>query len=85
MLPTCKQVAEQLSENIDQPVKGLKWLKLKLHLLICVYCRRYGKQLELSSKTINLVDTKEYQPDQALKEIMMQRFKDCHCNKDDAS
>ncbi|MDH5433995.1 MAG: hypothetical protein OEY19_08615 [Gammaproteobacteria bacterium] len=54
MLPTCREVAEQLSENIDKPISGFRWFKLKLHLLMCVYCRRYDKQLNITSKAIKL-------------------------------
>ncbi|TQV89155.1 hypothetical protein [Aliikangiella coralliicola] len=83
MLPSCKQVAEQLSENIDQPVTGFRWLKLKLHLLMCAYCRRYGSQIEISSKTINLMG-QEKKPSEALKEKMMAHYRDCRCDdKDD--
>lgn len=80
MLPTCKEVSEQLSENLDQPVKGFRWFKLKLHLLMCVYCRRYGKQLELSTKTVNLVDSKT-EPSDALKEKALENFRKCQCDK----
>ena len=80
MLPSCRQVAEQLSENIDQPLTGVRWLKMKLHLLICDYCRRYGKQIELSAKTTNLVKP-EVEEDDALKQKLLQHYRDCHQNK----
>jgi len=53
MLPSCKQIAEQASENIDQPLSGMRWFKAKLHLLMCGYCRRYSKQMALSSQVVN--------------------------------
>ena len=81
MLPSCKQVAEQLSENIDQPLTGMSWLKLKLHLLMCAYCRRYGNQIEISAKTINLLGS-EQKPSEALKQKMLQHYRDCRCDKD---
>lgn len=59
VLPNCKQVAEQASENIDSPISGIKWLKLKFHLLICKHCSRYFDQIELTSKTIQSIGVEE--------------------------
>ncbi len=59
MFPSCKQVAEQASENIDTPLTGIKWLKMKIHLLICAYCRRYNEQIILSSETVKSLGEKE--------------------------
>jgi hypothetical protein len=81
MLPTCRQVAEQLSENIDQPITGFKWLKLQLHLVMCKFCRLYGKQIDLSSKTINLIEPK-VKPSIEFKDKMVQRYRDCVSNKE---
>jgi len=77
MLPTCRQVAEQLSYNLDQPATGVKWLKLQFHLLMCQYCRLYGKQIKLSSKIINLI-TAKVKPSEKFKDEMVQHYRDCH-------
>ena len=82
MLPTCKQVAEQLSDNLDEPLTGIKWLKLKLHLLMCVYCKRYAKQLALSATTIGLLE-QATTPSQALHDKIIQHYKDCHRHQHD--
>lgn len=82
MLPTCRQIAEQLSDNLDQPITGIKWVKLKIHLMMCHFCRLYGKQIKLSSKTINLVEPK-LEPSEEFKQAMVQHYKDCHCKKED--
>ena len=71
MLPTCKQVTEQLSENLDQPISGIKRFKLQLHLWMCKYCSLYGKQIKLSSKTINLIEPK-VKPSEEFKDKMIQ-------------
>ena len=75
MLPTCREVAEQLSEEIDQPITGFKKFKLKLHLLMCVHCRRYKEQLELSSKTVDLLAAKN-QPNAELRETLLAHFRE---------
>ncbi|WP_196140006.1 hypothetical protein [Aliikangiella sp. G2MR2-5] len=73
MLPSCRQVAVQLSEDRDEKITGFKRFALKLHLSMCRHCRRYGKQLELSTKTINLLAHKS-RPDPQLKAALIDHF-----------
>ncbi|TQV73671.1 hypothetical protein FLL45_12420 [Aliikangiella marina] len=75
LIPSCKEVAEQLSENMDKPVTGIRGLRLKLHLWVCRNCRRYHDQMELTSKTIALMGSNK-QPSEAVKKDMMERFRD---------
>ena len=81
MLPNCKQVAEQLSEHIDQPLTGVRWVKMKLHLALCAYCRLYGKQLEISSKTVQSLEQQK-QPSEELCNNAAKAFREMHCNDD---
>ncbi len=77
MLPSCKQVAEQASENIDHPITGIRWLKVKLHLLMCHYCRLYTKQIKLSSEVVNhLSENGEIDP--AMQQKVEKRFCELH-------
>lgn len=75
MLPTCREVAEQLSEEIDQPLTGFKKFKLKIHLLMCVHCRRYSQQLNLSRKTVDLLSAKN-KPNAELREKLLTHFRE---------
>lgn len=85
MLPSCRQVSELLSENLDKPLTGIRWLKVKLHLLMCGACRRYAKQLNLSVKTIDKVcghttrehqsDVSQCQPNQAMKQQLLKIYR----------
>ena len=79
MLPTCKQVAEQSSEDIDEPLTGIKWLKMKVHLLICAYCRRYRNQMELSSQTVNELEQKNT-PSEELTQNIEECYRETYCN-----
>lgn len=36
----------RLSREQDDPGFGRRGLRLRMHLLICGYCRRYGRQLD---------------------------------------
>jgi hypothetical protein len=45
LLPTCRDASRLQSEALDQQLSFSKRLGLSLHLLICKWCRRYGKQI----------------------------------------
>jgi len=77
MLPSCKQVAEQVSENIDEPLTGMRWLKVKMHLLMCAYCRRYNQQIKLSSQVVAELSQSQ-EVDQALQQNVEQCYRHLH-------
>jgi hypothetical protein len=43
--PNCREAVRAQSEALDHPLPMSKRLGLWLHLLICKWCRRYGKQI----------------------------------------
>ena len=43
--PNCREAVRAQSEALDHPLPLRKRLGLWLHLLICKWCRRYGKQI----------------------------------------
>ena len=43
--PNCREASRAQSEALDGPLPPAKRLGLALHLLICRWCRRYGRQL----------------------------------------
>ncbi len=78
MLPNCKQIAEQASENIDEPLTGMAWFKHKVHVLMCKHCARYVNQMELSSKTVSSLD-EQITPNQDVKKHVEEKYRDIHC------
>jgi Putative zinc-finger len=42
---TCKQASQFISASLDRPLSLRERLALKLHLLICKYCKRFSQQL----------------------------------------
>lgn len=44
-MPTCRDAARLQSEALDRKLSLSKRVGLWLHLLICKWCRRYGKQI----------------------------------------
>ncbi|MCE0483865.1 MAG: zf-HC2 domain-containing protein [Methylacidiphilales bacterium] len=45
--PKCRQASRLLSEGLDHPIPLLTRLRLRAHFLICIYCERYGKHLQV--------------------------------------
>jgi hypothetical protein len=43
--PDCRDASRAQSEALDHPLSPSKRIGLWLHLLICKWCRRYGKQI----------------------------------------
>jgi hypothetical protein len=46
-LPACDHIIEQLSLAMDRRLGLGDRLRLKLHLMICPFCERYGRQIML--------------------------------------
>jgi hypothetical protein len=42
--PNCRQVARLLSRSLDRPLQFWTSLGMKLHLALCISCRRYARQ-----------------------------------------
>src|SRR5260221_2811769 len=43
--PSCKEVARLQSEALDRKLPLFRRIGLRVHLLLCKWCRRYGEQL----------------------------------------
>lgn len=44
-LPSCREVAAELSREQDVPGAATRRRALTLHLMMCRHCRRYARQL----------------------------------------
>jgi hypothetical protein len=45
--PNCRDASKWQSEALDHPLSPAKRTGLWLHLLICKWCRRYGRQIRM--------------------------------------
>lgn len=65
----CKDIAEQASDYIDADKSLPQRLSWRLHLFMCANCRRFVKQLKLTS---DMVATKELPEvsDKEVKQVM---------------
>ncbi len=48
--PNCKHATRLQSEALDHKLPFLQRVGLRIHLLICKWCRRYGEQLRFLRK-----------------------------------
>ena len=44
--PDCKEAVRLQSKALDRPLTGLQRIGLRIHLALCVWCTRYGKQIK---------------------------------------
>lgn len=51
--PTCREVSRLQSEGLDHALTTWQRLGLRLHLLLCQWCRRYGRQLRFLRKIVH--------------------------------
>lgn len=49
---SCKQSSQLVSKSLDRPLTWRERFAVRLHLLICVYCRRYASQLRWIRKQL---------------------------------
>jgi len=52
-MPTCRQVSRLQSDALDQHLPLPKRFGLQLHLLVCKWCRRYGKQIRFLREAVH--------------------------------
>jgi len=43
--PNCQEAVRLQSDALDRPLSPAKRLGLRIHLLLCKWCRRYGRQI----------------------------------------
>ncbi len=43
--PNCQEAIRLQSDALDQPLSPAKRIGLRIHLLLCKWCRRYGRQI----------------------------------------
>lgn len=55
----CRDVTQHASDYLDKTLPLGQRLKLRLHLFMCIHCRRYLKQLRA---TIGLIGQSDFKP-----------------------
>jgi hypothetical protein len=57
----CKQASELVSQSLDRPLTITERMSVRIHLLICKACARFGRQLAIMQVTIKkfIADTEQ--------------------------
>ncbi|MDB6066419.1 MAG: hypothetical protein JWR26_2627 [Pedosphaera sp.] len=53
--PHCNEMSRLASQSLDHPLPLKIRLKMRLHFLICIWCKRYSKQLRVLHHTARRV------------------------------
>jgi hypothetical protein len=50
---SCKQVSELVSQSLDRPLTRRQRIAVRLHLLVCIACARFKRQIVLIQAMID--------------------------------
>jgi hypothetical protein len=76
LYPSCKEATRLQSAAFDRRLPLLRRLGLKFHLLLCKWCRRYGKQITfLRSAAQESAEHDHFCPPQTLSADARERIK----------
>ena len=74
MMMSCRQVCDSASEIADGDLGTWQRLQVRVHLLICKYCRRYIRQFSIMVGAIQDRDQPEEAPSDADIDAIMARL-----------
>jgi hypothetical protein len=72
---SCKDITEHASEYLEKELTFSKRLNMRLHLFMCLNCRRYVKQLQITVQTLGRMRKKEEPVGEAYNQHLMECFK----------
>ena len=53
LMPTCREASRLQSDAFDQSLSLPKRFGLRIHLLVCKWCRRYGTQIRFLRQAVH--------------------------------
>lgn len=76
--PSCKEASRLQSRALDQKLPALERLGLRIHLTLCKWCRRYGKQIRFLRDAAHhhLADNTSQKLSQSARDRIKQRLQD---------
>jgi len=75
--PSCREATRLQSEAMDRPLSLRKRIGLRIHLTLCRWCRRYGRQIGfLRSVAYDHEKHEETLPPQTLRPEAKERMKE---------
>ena len=82
-MPSCKDITKHSSDYLDKNQTLFQRLGFKMHLFMCVNCKRYVSQLKLTIATIGKTENANPQPvDEQHVHDIVENLKQDAANKD---
>jgi hypothetical protein len=73
---SCKDITEKANDYLDKDLPFPARVKVRMHLFMCVHCRRYVEQLKMTVQTIARMTPADQEPiNNSFKEELVARFK----------
>lgn len=72
--PNCREAIRLQSDALDRPLPRLQRIGLRIHLALCVWCLRYGKQIKFLRTAAQHCEY-DPEPEQALPVEARERIK----------
>jgi hypothetical protein len=72
--PNCKEAIRLQSEALDHPLPRIQRIGLRMHLALCAWCSRYGKQIKFLRAAAQQCDH-DHAPAQTLPPAARERIK----------
>ena len=61
-LDTCQQMAPVMSDSMERRLGPVNWIKLRIHLFVCLWCRRYLQQIKMLRRVARKARVKQVPP-----------------------
>jgi hypothetical protein len=71
---SCKDITENANAYLEKDLPLSKRLSVRMHLFMCVHCRRYVDQLRITIQTLGLMK-EEHPLDEEYTQQLLERFK----------
>jgi hypothetical protein len=72
--PNCKESIRLQSDALDRPLRLFQRIGLRVHLALCIWCSRYGKQIKFLRSTAQHCEH-DHGPEQKLPSEASERIK----------
>jgi hypothetical protein len=72
--PNCREAIRLQSESLDRPLSWPKSIGLRIHLVLCIWCSRYGRQIKFLRTAAQRCDH-DHEPKQILPREARERIK----------
>ncbi|MGD8558967.1 MAG: zf-HC2 domain-containing protein [Gammaproteobacteria bacterium] len=78
---SCKEITENANSYLDRELPFFTRMKVKLHLKMCVHCRRYVDQLQMTIEALKSMKPDDAVSDEVVDNIV-RSMKDCQQQSD---